>query len=97
MNFLSGRGAEELTVYDWNTKVSAPFMILSTSENYGQTITIKSWLNKNLILYDFLIQEGLCPGFEFAMKGSELLGVGPLQKALVRQWLQFKVGRSTNF
>ena len=25
MNFLSGRGAEELTVYGWNTKVSAPF------------------------------------------------------------------------
>ena len=25
MNFLSGRGAEETTVYGWNTKVSAPF------------------------------------------------------------------------
>ena len=25
MNFLSGRGAEEPTVYGWNTKVSAPF------------------------------------------------------------------------
>ena len=26
MNFLSGWGAEELTVYGWNTKVSAPFV-----------------------------------------------------------------------
>ena len=25
MNFLSGQGAEEPTVYGWNTKVSAPF------------------------------------------------------------------------
>ena len=25
MKFLSGQGAEELTVYGWNTKVSAPF------------------------------------------------------------------------
>ena len=25
MNFLSGWGAEEPTVYGWNTKVSAPF------------------------------------------------------------------------
>ena len=30
MNFLSGRGAEELTVYSWNTKVSAP---LSNRQN----------------------------------------------------------------
>ena len=27
MNFLSGRGAEEPTVYGWNTKVSAPFAL----------------------------------------------------------------------
>ena len=27
MNFLSGRGAEELTVYSWNTKVSAPLYL----------------------------------------------------------------------
>ena len=26
MNFLSGRGAEEATVYGWNTKVGAPFL-----------------------------------------------------------------------
>eukprot|EP00088_Acartia_fossae_P005315 TRINITY_DN1233_c0_g1_i3.p1 TRINITY_DN1233_c0_g1~~TRINITY_DN1233_c0_g1_i3.p1 ORF type:complete len:157 (+),score=17.36 TRINITY_DN1233_c0_g1_i3:62-532(+) len=44
--------------------------------------------NKKACLDDF--KEGLCPGFEFALKGSELLGVGPVQKALVRQWLQFK-------
>ena len=27
MNFLSGRGAEEPTVYGWNTKVSAPLYL----------------------------------------------------------------------
>ena len=33
MNFLSGRGVEEPTVYGWNTKVSAPFCRLLT---YGE-------------------------------------------------------------
>ena len=28
MNLPSGRGAEELTVYSWNTKVSAPFCLI---------------------------------------------------------------------
>ena len=27
MNFRSGQGAEELTVYGWNTKVSAPLIM----------------------------------------------------------------------
>ena len=39
MNFLSGRGAEEPTVYGWNTKVSAPSLmvkkkVMSTAKNF---------------------------------------------------------------
>ena len=34
MNFLSGRGAEELTVYSWNTKVSAPLAIDTSYDFY---------------------------------------------------------------
>ena len=31
MNFLIGQGAEEPTVYGWNTKVSAPLVLLIMS------------------------------------------------------------------
>ena len=34
MNFLSGRGAEELTVYSWTTKVSAPLAIDTSYDFY---------------------------------------------------------------
>ena len=52
MNFLSGRGAKEPTVYGWNTEVSAPFKNLHNSFNMTTFVMIGSWkLKQNILVF----------------------------------------------
>ena len=58
MNFLSGRGAEKLTVYGWNTKVSVPFVGLEQLWFLFEIQTFVTFLVaifKNVVLAFFIL------------------------------------------
>ena len=59
MNFLSGRWAEELTVYGWNTKVSAPF-IFRIDDKINSCISLKLLYVFLLIALDKVITTTFC-------------------------------------
>ena len=52
MNFLSGRGTEEPTVYGWNTKVSAPFMLHASCCDFFFHFKLKDSIIIHLISED---------------------------------------------